>query len=264
MENKSKPIETKTSPFALPKTTTNSLQYSNVKRLKYSPNKTNALINSFIFIFILTSTGLIVYVLVTLSQLRQVVNNTVNTIVNSDTTLIPINDTIDIPTPVVIPWERREFKINNNTVWSLLLPSNFVETQNSNGTILLEGDDNNERYKIILDFPLFTNYPGGEPLDLKSWIQSELAFLNPEDSFLVKSENLSLENNSSATLLLNYKEVTLDSGNARLLGEKKSLVLYINKSRSRNYSKISVVPQGTYSEDTARAFLYRIISSLEF
>lgn len=264
MEPKPKPIETKTSPFVLPKSTTNSLQNVKIKQMKYKRNNTNLFLNIFMGLFIVAVTGLVVYVLISLSQLQKLSVN--ESIVNNiNNTTVPVSNEDEVPDVPITPWERKDFKINNNTVWSLLVPGNFTETKSTQeGTITLTGFDNDQNYKVILNFPLFSNYPGGEPKNLKDWIQSELAFLNPEGSLEVSSESFTLDKNIEATLLININEVTADSGNARLFGNKKSLVLYIDKTKTRNYSKITVVPENEYSEETAKAFFSRIISSLEF
>ncbi len=260
MDHLPRKIETKTSPFSLPKSTTNSIQNKRIKTMVYSPKKENNFFYLATSVFVILATGIIVYVLISLSQLQKLsqVSNTTNT--PNDTVEVSDTDTIQSK------WALREIKINNNVVWSLQLPSAFIETTvgASDGITIFSGDEMGESYKLQLGFPLFTNYPGGEPEDLKSWIQKELDFLKPEDSLNVKSESFTLSNNVQATLLLNMNEITADSGNARVFGQKKSLVLYISKTKNRNFSKITLIPQGEYREETAKSIIERIASSIKF
>jgi len=258
-------IETKTSPFALPKSTTNSIQNKRVKTMVYSTNRESNFFYIAVGIFVIAATGAIIYVLISLSQLQKqsnVTNNNTTTPIVSYPTTVEVKDTETIQTP----WALREVKINNNVAWSLQLPSSFIETTAgvADGVTAYSGSESGAEYKLQLSFPLFTNYPAGEPVDLKAWIQKELEFLKPEDSLNVKSESFTLSNNVQATLLLNMNEVTADSGNARIFGSKKSLVLYISKTKPRNFSKITLIPQGTYSEETAMAIMERIASTIKF
>lgn len=266
MDHLPRKIETKTSPFSLPKSTTNSIQNKRIKTMVYSPKKENNFFYLATSVFVILATGIIVYVLISLSQLQKLsqVSNTTNTVNTTNTT----NNTVEVSDTDTIQskWALREIKINNNVVWSLQLPSAFIETTvgASDGITIFSGDEMGENYKLQLGFPLFTNYPGSEPEDLKSWIQKELDFLKPEDSLNVKSESFTLSNNVQATLLLNMNEITADSGNARIFGQKKSLVLYISKTKNRNFSKITLIPQGEYREETAKSIIERIASSIKF
>jgi len=231
----------------------------------YSTNKENNFFYVAVGLFVMVATGAIVYVLISLSQLQKlsVTSNTTNTVAS-----YPTNNTVQVNDSEVIqtPWALREVKIYNNVVWRLQLPSSFIETTLgvTDGVTLYSGEESNNQYKLQLAFPLFANYPGGEPADLKTWIQKELEFLKPEDSLNVKSESFVLNNNVQATLLLNMNEITADSGNARIFGSKKSLVLYISKTKSRNFSKITLIPQGEYNEETAKSVIERIASSIKF
>lgn len=263
MDQLPKKIETKTTPFALPKSTTNSIQNKNIKKLKYSPRGDSNFFYILIVIFLVVATGAIIYVLLSLSQLQKISNvqNLVNT--NTNTTVVEVGDTETITQPI---WSDREVKINNNVVWDLQLPSSFIETNTntSDGISVFTGDDSGYLYKLKLEFPLFTNYPNGEPESLKEWVKQELAFLSPEESLTITSESFTVNENVDATLLINMREVTADSGNARIFGTKKSLVLYIAKTKNRNFSKITLVPQDIYNDQSARALIERIASTLKF
>jgi hypothetical protein len=258
-----KKIETKINPFALPKATTESLQVSNVKSLKFNYGKEPNFFYIFMGGFMVVITGILIYILFSLNQLQRFSQSSNNNIVSTPVKTIEVSDEQPISQT---PWANREIKINNNVVWQLQLPATFIESTigASDGTNIFNGDDNGQRYRVVLSFPLFANYPNGNPETLRSWIQSELAFLKPEDSLKVSSESFLLQNNLEATLLLGMKEITADSGNARIFGQRNSLVLYIDKTRSRNYSKITLIPQGEYNEQTARAFIERLASSLKF
>lgn len=262
MDQSDKKIETKTHPFAIPKSTINSLQTKNVKKMKFSTGREPNYFYITVGAFIVFATGVIVYVLISLSQLEKL--SQTNSTVNNNNTVVEVSDTES--TPLQNSWVHKELKINNNIVWNLQLPESFVETSAATtaGTNTFEGVDGGNQYKLLLSFPLFTNYPGGEPENLKSWIEKELGYLTPEESLTIRSESFTLSNNVEATLLINMREVTADSGNARIFGSKKSLVLYISKTKNRNFSKITLIPQGTYSEETAKSVLERIASSIKF
>jgi len=265
MDQLPKKIETKTSPFSLPKSTINSIQTKNVKTLKFSTDREPNLFYIFIGIFIVFASGVIVYVLLSLSQLQKLAENNASSTTNTITPNI-----VEVSNEEVIliqtPWASKEVKINNNVVWHLQLPSSFIETSidAADGTNIFIGEDGFNKYKLLLSFPLFANYPEGEPEDLAEWIQKELTFLTPEKSLEVTSESFTLNNNVSATLLMNMNEITADSGNARIFGTKKSLVLYIAKTKTRNFSKITLIPQELYSEESAKAFMERLASSIRF
>lgn len=262
MDQSHNKIETKTHPFAVSKSTVNSLQTKNVKKMKFSTGREPNYFYITVGVFIIFATGVIVYVLISLSQLEKL--SQVNSIVNNTTTVVEVSDTEN--TPLQNSWVPKELKINNNIVWNLQLPESFVETTvgATDGTNVFTGLDGGNQYKLLLTFPLFTNYPGGEPESLKLWIEKELSFLTPEESLTIRSESFTLENNIAATLLINMREITADSGNARIFGSKKSLVLYISKTKNRNFSKITLVPEGTYSEQTAKSVMERIASSIKF
>lgn len=263
MDQPSKVIETKTSPFSLPKSTINSIQNKNIKKMKYATGNDNKFFYIFIGAFAVIVVGIIVYVIIALSRLQSLSSNDNLIPAITSYATVQVSDTETIKET---PWAPREIKINNNVVWNLQLPSTFIETTigAADGTNIFTGDDNGQSYKLILAFPLFANYPGGEPADLKTWIQKELTFLKPDDSLAVTSESFTVNNNINATLLSNMNEITVDSGNARIFGTKKSLVLYISKTKTRNFSKITLIPQGTYSEQTAHAMISRIASSIKF
>lgn len=255
-------IEQKSSPFSLPKSSANSLSSKKIKSFKYSSDKENSWFYIITFLFILIASGSIIYILISLNQLQQAPNRIPTSTVSSPvTTLVPVNDVETVQSV----WENKEIKINNNVVWSFQLPNTFVEERSASlGTSTFIGKDLGAEYKVTFAFPLFNNYPGGEPESLDSWIKSELAFLAPDDVLEVKSESFNVNQSTDATLLLNMNEVTTDSGNARLFGTQKSLVLYIDKTRFRNYSKVTVVPNGEYNEEAVRAFMERLASTIEF
>lgn len=262
MDQSDKKIETKTHPFALPKSTINALQTKNVRKMKFSTSREPNYFYIAVGAFVVFASGVIVYVLLSLSQLQKL--SQVNT-VNTTPTIVEVNDTED-QSPIQNSWSNKEIKINNNVVWDLQLPESFIETTagTTDGTNIFTGIDSGNSYKLQLSFPLFTNYPNGEPENLKTWIEKELTFLTPEESLTIRSESFTLDNNVAATLLINMREVTADSGNAKIFGTKKSLVLYISKTKNRNFSKITLIPEGTYSEQTAKSVIERIASSIKF
>lgn len=253
-------VETKTSPFSLPKITTENLNTKKIRKLKYASRQGVSGYNILVGILIIASILGAGYIGYTLARLESVSNITQN----EGNDLIPVSDEEEVDQSQL--WSRREFKINNNVVWSLELPNNFAQTSSEivDGVISFFGEIDGEAYKLELAFPLFNNYLGGMPPTLSEWVSREKLFLPSVSGAAAQTSSFTLDNNLEAALIVGMNEITKDNGSSREFGQTKTAVLYIWKTTSRNPSKITLIPQGEYNEEAAKDIMERIAASLLF
>lgn len=254
----------KTSPFSIQTNAYESFSKGNVKHMRFYSRGLNR-VNSFLLFSTLVLSLIVAYLFITINQLEKVVylDNLIERL-SQPQNIIQVSETESVNQ--IAQWQRQELIINNNVAWSLELPDNFSESLTSitEGLKVFNGVDSSIKYRMELEFPLFTNYPGGVPVGLTEWVLKENSYYSDSvknnlttESFNVDNLNVTLVYNAPRTLSVNNTSKEFDSA-------KSVFILYIDKSQSRNFSKITFIPDQSVDVETTKAFVKRVATSLRF